>query len=315
MSNVDDNLVQSVPRKSPTYTPTESEGGSSDDNSGQPPAYKPTKSVSGSKSENSQIPELLDNILDFDFDNRELTVGDVFFDGNQGEDSGLDDYTLGWVEIVAKYGDKVYLSPVYSPTPPLIPKSINDMSGPAAADVFQPNVTAHTGRILRSKIQGRYCWEWSVSLASKTAAIHRCKVRGLLVMMSYNVHGFPNGKRHTLTCHKYKDTYKARWCRLGFGRSVFEKTDLRQIVKSNRRGRNTKVNDKGSTTDIPGPVCGNVNDGPCTPPREGRNVRMRSDFQTPEKGSRSVLPKLCRRNLFTTPNQFQPDDSKEKVVS
>ena len=53
----------------------------------------------------------------------------------------------------------------------------------------------------------------------------------MLVMMSYNVHGFPNGKRHSLTCHKYKDTYRAKWCRLGFGRSVFDKTDVRHIVK------------------------------------------------------------------------------------
>ena len=203
-------------------------GGSTDCTPGPKPTPGPTKSTSV---HSKCSPAFLDKILDFNFDDRVLNVNDVFFDGDNGEDSGVDGYTLGWVQVVAKRCAKVYLSPVYGPSPPLVAKHIREMSDAAVKEVFKPDVSTRAGRILNELLGGRYCWQWSASLAGKAAALHRCKVRGMLVMMSYNVHGFPNGKRHSLTCHKYKDTYRAKWCRLGFGRSVFDKTDVRHIVK------------------------------------------------------------------------------------
>ena len=196
------------------------------------PAPKPSPGPTKSTPVHSKCsPAFLDKVLDFNFDDRTLNVNDVFFDGDNGEDAGPDAYTLGWVQVVAKRCAKVYLSPVYGPSPPLVAKHIREMSDAAVKEVFKPDVSTRAGRTLNNLLGGRYCWQWSASLAGKAAALHRCKVRGLLVMMSYNVHGFPNGKRHSLTCHKYKDTYRAKWCRLGFGRSVFENTDVRHIVK------------------------------------------------------------------------------------
>ena len=187
------------------------------------------KSSSGTNSSDTRV--VFDQILDFDFDDRKLKVGDVFFDGDNGADSSIDSYTLGWVEVVTKCGSNTYLSPVYGPSIPLVPKHFREMPKAAVVEMFKPDLKTRSGLYLQKRLRGRFCWQWSTSLAGKAAALHRCKVRGVRVMQSYNVHGFSNGKRHALTCHKYKDTYKAKFCRLGFGRSVFPLTDVRQVVK------------------------------------------------------------------------------------
>ena len=92
-------------------------------------------------------------------------------------------------------------------------------------------------------------------------------------------------------CHKYKDTYRAKWCALGFGRTVFNKTDLRQVISKNKNKDNDNVigEQKGdSDPDEEHSVDDNVgsckdskqikNDElvvedlskPCTPPKNGQ---------------------------------------------
>ena len=257
------------------------------------------KSATSAKRQSAAgAPAFLDNILNFDFDNRTLQVGDVFFDGDNGEDSGVDDYTLGWVEVIAKRGSKIYLSPVYAPAPPLIAKDIREMPVAAVMEIFKPCLKTRTGRSLKLQLQGRHCWEWSASLAGQAAALHRCKVRGMLVMMSYNVHGFPNGKRHTHTCHKYKDTFRAKWCRLGFGRSVFEQTDFRQVVEKTRKG---KVGDD-TERNFEEAMCELVDQVEIPVPRSPPTTES-CVYVTPEKGNRPPhvdYSAIHGRRLFQT---------------
>ena len=174
-----------------------------------------------------------DNILDQDFSPRRLSVGDIFFDGNNGDACETDDYTLGWVEVVVTNKRSVYVSPIYSPRKPFIAKGLNDIPEAARQQEFVVSDSCRIPNRVKESIRGRHCWKWDESLANKAAALHRLRVRGVLVMHSYNVHGFQNGtstRKHSHRCHKYKDTYLAKWCALGFGRSVFDDTDLRQIV-------------------------------------------------------------------------------------
>ena len=80
-----------------------------------------------------------DNILDQEFDSTRLSVGDVFFDGNNGDTCDIEDYTLGWVEVVAIHRRSVYLSPIYSPQErPFVPKSLEDLPVRAREDVIDP---------------------------------------------------------------------------------------------------------------------------------------------------------------------------------
>lgn len=262
----------------------------------------------------SPAPAFLDKILTFNFDNRELKVGDVFFDGDNGADSGIGGYTLGWVEVVAKCSGKVYLSPVYSPSPPLVAKHPNEMSEEAVAELFEADVTTRSGRSLKELLRNRYCWEWSVSLAGKAAALHRCKVRGLLVMMAYNVHGFANGKRHTLTCHKYKDTYRAKWCRLGFGRSVFPCTDVRQIVKVMVKTQAVDSNDESdferavcaAVDEVESTICQDDFDTGCvprSPPSAQSHINSTPENQTRCRNGHRQTPPECARRLFERSNK------------
>ena len=305
----------------PSRTHTASDG--SVDDSGNNTTEAATKT-----SRASPAPAFLDKILTFNFDNRELKVGDVFFDGDNGADSGIGGYTLGWVEVVAKRSGKVYLSPVYSPSPPLIAKHPKEMSEEAVTELFEADVTTRSGRRLKQLLRCRCCWEWSVSLAGKAAALHRSKVRGLLVMMAYNVHGFANGKRHTLTCRKYKDTYRAKWCRLGFGRSVFPCTDVRQIVKVMVK---TQAVDSNDESDFERAVCAAVDEVESTVSQDdfapaGCVPRSPSPVQshinsTPEKdthrrhGHRQTPPRRCSRRLFERGCTDVPPLQREAAVT
>ena len=188
---------------------------------------------------------LRDNILDQDFDVTRLSEGDVFFDGNNGDACNVDDYTLGWVEVVAVHGRSVFLSPIYSPERPFVPKGVHDIPNGSREDMIDDQYVDTKLRPRRlpdsviEVIRERNCWEWDASLANKAAALHRLKVRGQIVMSAYNVHGFPNGetqRKHSHRCHKYKGAYKAKWCTLGFGRTVFDTTDLRQVVSEESTG-------------------------------------------------------------------------------
>ena len=201
---------------------------------------------------------LLDNILDQDFSERGLKVGDIFFDGNNGDTCNVDDYTLGWVEVVATHRRSVFLSPIYSPQRPFIPKGLDDVPTTSREDVIDEEYMKRKLSRLPTRvlevIRQRNCWEWNESLANKAAALHRLKVRGQIVMSAYNMHGFANGetqRRHSHRCHKYKDSYKAKWCTLGFGRSVFDQTDLRHIISEERDTGDATWNktDKDSSND------------------------------------------------------------------
>ena len=181
---------------------------------------------------------LRDNILDQDFDVTRLAVGDVFFDGNNGDACGVDEYTLGWVEVVSTHAHAVFLSPIYSPQRPFISKGVQDMPVAARADVIdaeyiRSKLSRLPARVLEL-IRRRDCWEWDERLANKAAALSRLTVRGQIVMSAYNVHGWANGeeqRRHSHRCHKYKETYRAKWCALGFGRTVFDQTDVRHVIQ------------------------------------------------------------------------------------
>ena len=259
-------------------------------------------------------PAFLDNILNFDFDIPELKVGDVFFDGESGEDPGVNIYTLGWIEVVAKHGSNVYLSPVYAPSPPLIAKHIREMPAAAVVDVFRPNMRTRKGRSLSSKLKGRYCWKWSVCVANKVAALHRWRVQGLLVMNNHNVHGFSNGKRHCLTCHKYKDTYRAKWCRLGFGRSVFDQTDVRQIVEkvSDPEGTHNKKCDKPVFEEdvclAEEDTCSGIDSKrsiPCSPPPAKRSLCVNDTPEKPVRQSHGDVGATCHRCLFEPATKYE----------
>ena len=96
-------------------------------------------------------------------------------------------------------------------------------------------------------LSNRNCWEWDERLTNKAAAVSRLRVRGQIVMNSYNVYGFANGEKqrqHSHRCHKYKDSYRAKWCALGFGRTVFNETDLRQVISKNKDNRITVDEEK-----------------------------------------------------------------------
>ena len=200
----------------------------------------------------SQQDMLQDNILDQDFDATRLSVGDVFYDGNNGDTCDIEGYTLGWVEVVGIHKRSVYLSPIYSPQQrPFVPKSLDDLPVQAREDVISSkNIESKRRKLPVSVIQtlrSRNCWEWDERLANKAAALSRLRVRGQIVMSAYNVHGFANGgkqRQHSHRCHKYKDTYRAKWCALGFGRTVFNNTDLRQVIS-----KNNMVDEKNGDSD------------------------------------------------------------------
>ena len=130
---------------------------------------------------------LQDNILDQDFDSTRLSVGDVFFDGNNGDTCDIEDYTLGWVEVVAIHRRSVYLSPIYSPQErPFVPKSLEDLPVRAREDVIDPKYFGSKRRQVPDSVidmlHSRKCWEWDERLANKAAAVSRLRVRGQIVM-------------------------------------------------------------------------------------------------------------------------------------
>ena len=255
---------------------------------------------------------LFDNILDQNFTAKRLNVGDVFFDRNNGDACNVDDYTLGWVEVVATHRRSVFLSPIYSPQRPFIPKGVDDVPIASRSDMIdeeyvKTKLSRLPARVLEV-IRQRNCWEWDESLANKAAALHRLKVRGQIVMSAYNVHGFANGetqRRHSHRCHKYKDTYKAKWCTLGFGRTVFDETDLRHIISET-------AEETSNVTDEDIPVDDDVVDSETSKLTEFDKLNVKSldkPEPPPEDGTRDdrVLCLDLRRKSGIQPTELRQD--------
>ena len=71
---------------------------------------------------------------------------------------------------------------------------------------------------------GTLVWVWDMAGASECLTATRLYVRGNQIKAEYNTHC------HCFTCHKYKDTFRARYCRMGFGRRASASTRFAMVV-------------------------------------------------------------------------------------
>ena len=74
---------------------------------------------------------------------------------------------------------------------------------------------------------GTRVWVWDRAGAIESLMATRLYIRGHRVKGAYNTHC------HCFTCHKYKDTYRAKYCRMGFGRRECAETKFSQVVQVN----------------------------------------------------------------------------------
>ena len=162
---------------------------------------------------------------------------------------------LGWVRIVyvdtritSANARKVIVRPVVKPggcfVPPLATaalhrkfpgtKVIRSSVKRFSVDVgCNPNGFTHMSGIqnfpmsnaLKNSIRsGTTVWIWDRAGAIASLDATRLYVRGHEVKADYNKHC------HCFTCHKYKDTFRAKWCRMGFGRREMPCTAFTMVV-------------------------------------------------------------------------------------
>ena len=85
-------------------------------------------------------------------------------------------------------------------------------------------VTKHTSGV--QVPVGTRVWVWDRAGAIESLMATRLYVRGHRVKGAYNTHC------HCFTCHKYKDTYRAKYCRMGFARRECPETKFSQVVQA-----------------------------------------------------------------------------------
>lgn len=147
-----------------------------------------------------------------------IHVGDEFYDS---ADSTCEDH-LGWVRIVRRRCNGfVWLRPIDRP-------SHRSRSGSLIQSRFKSRkeIRADALTIAREDANGNPVWEWCEMSVKKAKAMTQLLQHGHKVKSEYNTHV------HTFTCHKCKDTYRAKHCRVGFPRRLMSASKLSQVVPS-----------------------------------------------------------------------------------
>ena len=147
-----------------------------------------------------------------------INVGDEFYDC---ADSKCEDH-LGWVKVVrVTRNGYVLLRPIVRPTH-------RTRSGRRVDAEFKSSddIRPEALKIAKQDKHGNLVWEWCHDAVRGAKAITQLKVHGHKIKSEYNTHV------HTFTCHKCKGTYRARHCRVGFGRRLMACSKLSQIIAS-----------------------------------------------------------------------------------
>ena len=162
---------------------------------------------------------------------------------------------LGWVRVVYadqrksdKAGRKVLVRPIirpngcYLPAPAMcaLQRQFNDATKILANEPTRFQVDFGFNDMFPNLSGRRWCpvkfaagvqlqvgtlvWVWDMAGASECLAATRLYVRGNQIKAEYNTHC------HCFTCHKYKDTFRARYCRMGFGRRDSASTRFCMVV-------------------------------------------------------------------------------------
>ena len=85
---------------------------------------------------------------------------------------------------------------------------------------------------------GMTVWVWDRAGAITSLDFTRLYVRGNEVKADYNKHC------HCFTCHKYKDTFRAKYCRMGFGRRAMPSTAFTMVTAKKKPEKNEDGTDK-----------------------------------------------------------------------
>ena len=170
---------------------------------------------------------------------REMTValGDIFYDAADST-CGDTPANLGWVRVEWILGAPssrgrrpIYVRPVVGPGPPLFYRPVSTLSSAAREGAIvvgrSGSVPSPVGAIF---LEGQTVWQWDYLGAATCKTASAMRHHGHKVKAAYNTHN------HTFTCHKYKDAYKAKFCRMGFGRRAMPSTTFTMV-----RGSHTFV--------------------------------------------------------------------------
>jgi len=90
---------------------------------------------------------------------------------------------------------------------------------------------------------GMTVWVWDRAGAITSLDFTRLYVRGNEVKADYNKHC------HCFTCHKYKDAFRAKYCRMGFGRRAMPSTAFTMVIAKKTPGKNEDATDKKQNLD------------------------------------------------------------------
>ncbi len=155
---------------------------------------------------------------------------------------------LGWVRVVfvQQKGDAkrlVVLRQILRPGGEYVPSTCAELVQKAkdmgatilgrdmTIDVCKFDEDAKENRVEKISIEGGLSmdpgtsvWVCDVETASSCREVTKMLEGGHAVKSEYNTH------KHTFTCHKYKDTFRARYCRMGFGRRPMPETRFTFVV-------------------------------------------------------------------------------------
>ena len=155
---------------------------------------------------------------------------------------------LGWVRVVfvQKKGNAkrlVVLRQILRPGGEYVPTTCDELVQKAkdmgatilgrdmTIDVRKVDQDAKGNRVEKLSVEGGLpmdsgtpVWVCDVETASSCREVTKMLEGGHAVKAEYNTH------KHTFTCHKYKDTFRARYCRMGFGRRPMPDTRFTFVV-------------------------------------------------------------------------------------
>lgn len=155
---------------------------------------------------------------------------------------------LGWVRVVfvQEKGDAkrlVVLRQILRPGGEYVPSTCAELVQKAkdmgasilgrdmTIDVCKFDKDAKDNRVEKLSVEGGLpmepgtpVWACDVETASSCRQVTKMLEGGHAVKAEYNTH------KHTFTCHKYKDTFRARYCRMGFGRRPMPDTRFSFVV-------------------------------------------------------------------------------------
>ena len=155
---------------------------------------------------------------------------------------------LGWVRVVfvQQKGDAkrlVVLRQILRPGGEYVPSTCDELAQKAkdmgatilgrdmTIDVCKFDQDTKGNRVEKLSVKGGLpmdsgtpVWACDVETASSCRQVTKMLEGGHAVKAEYNTH------KHTFTCHKYKDTFRARYCRMGFGRRPMPDTRFTFVV-------------------------------------------------------------------------------------